>query len=74
MQMLSPNSAAILSRLSEPERATVAERMVRIERLTTKRHQQDADLIDSLLRILSSANPQARKIRQLIKDIADDRA
>jgi len=40
-------------------------------RLIKRRHQQDADLVDSLLRILESPNPQAERVRQLIKEVAN---
>jgi hypothetical protein len=34
-----------------------------------QRRQQDADLVDSLLRILKSPNPQAERLPQLLKEI-----
>jgi hypothetical protein len=55
--------------LSEAERAVVAERLVRVDRLVTRRQQQDADLIDGLRRILESPNPQAERLRELLKEI-----
>jgi len=67
--MLSPSSAEIIARLSEAERAVVAERLVRVDRLVTRRQQQDADLIDGLRRILESPNPQAERLRELLKEI-----
>jgi hypothetical protein len=68
--MLSPSSAEIIARLSEAERAMLAERIARIERALDRRSKADADLIDGLRRILQSPNPQAQRLRQLLKEIA----
>ena len=67
--MLSPSSAEIIARLSEAERAMLAERIARIERALDRRSKADADLIDGLRRILQSPNPQAQRLRQLLKEI-----
>jgi hypothetical protein len=45
--------------------------LARAGRLVARRNQQDADLIDGLRRILESPNPQAEKLRQLIKVIVN---
>jgi hypothetical protein len=49
--------------------ADTARRLAGLSRRITRRHQQDADLIDGLRRILESPNPQAVRLRQLIKEI-----
>jgi hypothetical protein len=47
-----------------------ARRLANLSRRVARRHQQDAELIDGLRRILESPNPQAARLRQLIKGIA----
>jgi hypothetical protein len=69
--MSQPNSAEIIARLSEAERGIVAERMVRIERLLARRHEQETELVAALLRILESSNPQAKRFQELVKEIAN---
>jgi hypothetical protein len=46
-----------------------ARRLAQVDRLMTRRHQQDADLIDSLRLILESPNRQAERLRELLKEI-----
>jgi hypothetical protein len=61
--MLSPTSAEIIARLSEAERAIVAERIVRIERLFDRR----SKIVSWLLSLLDDS-----RIQQRIRGIAND--
>jgi hypothetical protein len=63
--------AEIIASVPDSVRVEAATRIAKVNRLVTRRHQQDADLVDSLLRILESPNPQAERVRQLIKEIAN---
>jgi len=63
--------AEIVASLPDSVRAEAATRLAKLDRLIKRRHQQDADLVDSLLRILESPNPQAERVRQLIKEVAN---
>ena len=65
--------ADIVASIPDPARAEVARRLARVERAIARRHEHDADLIDGLLRILKSPHPQAERLRQLIREIANDR-
>jgi len=62
MQMSQPNSAEIIARLSEAERAIVAERIVRIERLFNRR----SKIVSWLLSFLDDS-----RIQQRIREIAN---
>jgi hypothetical protein len=44
-------------------------RLANLNRRVTRRQQQDTDLIHSLRRILESPNPQAQRLRELLKEI-----
>jgi hypothetical protein len=46
-----------------------ARRLAKVDRLVTRRNSADVDLIDSLRRILESPNPQAQRLRELLKEI-----
>jgi hypothetical protein len=59
--------AEILDSLPAPDRILAAEKLVRLERL----HKQDLAMADSLVRILKSQHPQAQKLRQLLKQVAN---
>jgi hypothetical protein len=65
--------ADIVASLPDKDRADVVQRLTKVERAIARRHEQDADLIDGLLRILKSPHPQAERLRQLIKETANDR-
>jgi hypothetical protein len=67
--MSQPNSAEIIAKLSEAERGIVAERMVRIERLLARRHEQETELADTLLRIMQS--PLGKELRDKIREISN---
>jgi len=60
--MLSPNSAAIFARLSEAERAIVAERMARIERALDRR----SKIVSWFLSLLDDSRLQQR-IREICR-------
>jgi hypothetical protein len=60
----------IVESLSEPDRVLVAEKMAELDRKLEQRRTFDAAIVDSLTRILESPNPQAKRLRQLIKEIA----
>ena len=60
--MSQPNSAEIIARLSEAERAIVAERIVRIERLFNRR----SKIVSWLLSFLDDS-----RIQQRIREIAN---
>jgi hypothetical protein len=44
-----------------------ARRLARVDRLITRRHQQDSDLADALLRILKS--PLGKELRGKIREV-----
>jgi hypothetical protein len=75
MQLNNPKQqrtlAEIVTSLPDGVRAEAATRIAKVNRLAASRHQQDVDLIDSLRRILESPNPQAERLRQLIKEIVN---
>jgi hypothetical protein len=62
--------AEIVADLPDAIKSEAATRIARVNRLLTRRNQQDSDLLDSLMRILKSPNPQAQRLRELIKGIA----
>jgi hypothetical protein len=51
--------------------ADTARRLAMVGRLMARRAKADADLVDSLRRILESPTPQAKRLQQLIKGIAN---
>jgi hypothetical protein len=51
-----------------PANGEITQRLVNLLARQTK---SDADLIDALRRVLESAAPQARRLRQLIKEIVN---
>jgi hypothetical protein len=61
--------AEIIASVPDSVRAEAAARLAKVGRLIARRHQQDADLIDGLRRILESPNPQAERLRELLKEI-----
>ena len=63
--------ADIIASIPDGDRANVVQRLTNLDRLIARRHKADADLIDSLKRILKSPNPQAERLRQLIKEIVN---
>jgi hypothetical protein len=63
--------AEIVADLPDAAKAEAATRIARVNRLIAGRHRQELDLIDSLRRILESPNPQAQRLRQLIKEVAN---
>jgi hypothetical protein len=71
MLLTSPKQQRTLSEIvaSIPDSARVeaATRLARVGRVITRRHQQDSDLADALLRILKSA--LGKTLRDRIKEI-----
>jgi hypothetical protein len=72
MQLSNParerRRAAIVDSLSSADRAKLAGHIVRFERALDRRHRQDADLADALLRVLKS--PIGKALRDRIKELA----
>jgi hypothetical protein len=61
--------AEIVASVPDSARVEIATRLAKVGRLVTRRQQQDADLLDGLRRILESPNPQAERLRELLKEI-----
>ena len=61
--------AEIVASVPDSARVEIATRLAKVGRLVTRRQQQDADLLDGLRRILESSNPQAERLRELLKEI-----
>jgi len=59
--------ADIIASLSAPDRENVVQRLTNLNRMIARRHQQDLDLADSLLRVLKS--PLGKGLRDRIKEI-----
>jgi len=59
--------AGIVASLPDSKRTDVVRRLARVDRLMARRHQQDADLADALLRVLKSA--LGKELRDRIKEI-----
>jgi len=59
----------VIAALPDSDRTNVVRRLASLDRRITRRHKQDADLVDALLRILKSPNPQAQRLRELVADI-----
>jgi hypothetical protein len=57
--------------VAELNPAVVSSAMVRIERHFKRQREQDCEFLDSLRRILESPNPQAQRLRQLIKEVVN---
>jgi hypothetical protein len=73
MQLNNPKQqrtlAEIIAGLPDSVRVEAATRIARLDRLIARRNQQDTDLIDSLRQILESPNPQAHRLRELLKEV-----
>ena len=61
--------AEIIAGMPDGAKVEAAKRLARVNRLLTRRTRADADLIDSLRWILESPNPQAERLRELLKEI-----
>jgi hypothetical protein len=61
--------ADIVASLPDKDRAEVGRRLASIDRHVRRAHKADADLIDGLRRILTSQNPQAQRLRELLKEV-----
>jgi hypothetical protein len=59
--------AEIVADIPDTVRVAAATRIARVNRLMSRRHQQDSDLADALLRILKS--PLGKGLRDRIKEI-----
>jgi hypothetical protein len=62
--------ADVVASLPDKDRADVARRLANLDRHIARANKADADLVDSLLRILKSPHPQAQRLRELLKEIA----
>jgi hypothetical protein len=62
--------AEIVDQLSEADRLLVAEKLVELDRKLERLLKRDAAIADSLFRFLKSKNPQAERLRDLIKEIS----
>jgi hypothetical protein len=67
------SSSDILARLPEADRMAAAKRMARIERMLARQSKQVTDTAADLISILKSPLPQAQRLRELIKEIANER-
>ena len=68
---MSDKIAEIVNRLPEADRLLVAEKLVELDRKLERLLKQDAAIAESLVRVLQSRNPQARRVHELIKEIAN---
>jgi hypothetical protein len=59
--------AEIVADLPDSARVEAATRIAKLNRMITRRHQQDSDLADALLRILKSA--LGKELRDKIREI-----
>jgi hypothetical protein len=71
MQLENPKLASVIASLSDEVRAEAARKLARLNRALASQNKADTDLIDSLRRVLESRNPQAQRLRELIKEISN---
>ena len=71
MQLENPKLSAIISSLPNDVRVEAARRLAALNRTMASQVKADNDLIDNLRRILQSPNPQAQKLRELIKEVVN---
>jgi hypothetical protein len=62
--------ADIIATVPDDQKANLSRRLVNLDRLIARRHRADADLADSLLRVLRS--PLGKALGARIKEIAND--
>jgi hypothetical protein len=72
MQLENPELSRRMSDLvADHNRADIAGRLARLNRALASQNKADTDLIDTLRRILQSPNPQAERLRELLKGIVN---
>ena len=71
MQLENPKLATLISSLPNDVRVEAARRLAILNRTLASQVKADHDLIDGLRRILQSPNPQAQKLRELIKEVVN---
>jgi hypothetical protein len=59
----------IVKSLPEADRVLVANKLLELDRKLERLLKHDAAVVDSLVRVLQSRNPQSARLRQLLKDI-----
>jgi hypothetical protein len=55
---------------STPDWTGLTERLAKLTRALATQNKADSDLIDALIRILQSPNPQAERLKKLFKEVA----
>jgi hypothetical protein len=67
---MSDKIAEIVKSSPEADRALVTDKLVELDRKLERLLKRDAAIADSLFRFLKSKNPQAERLRDLIKEIS----
>jgi hypothetical protein len=69
MQLENPRLTAVIASLPPDIQAEAARRLARLNRTLALQNKAEAELIDTLRRVLQSPNPQAEQLRQLLKEV-----
>jgi hypothetical protein len=67
---MSNSIAEIVDRLPEADRVLVAEKLLELDRKLEQVRKFDTAVVDALARVLKSPNPQAQRLRELIREIS----
>jgi hypothetical protein len=68
---MSDKIAEIVNRLPEADRVLVAEKLVELDRKLEQVRKFDTAVVDALVRVLKSPDPQAQNLRRLIREISN---
>jgi hypothetical protein len=60
----------IIASLPDDRQVRITMRLAELNRTLAKQTKADADLVDNLARILRSQNPQAKRLRKLLREVA----